>query len=295
LSPEQQSHLQKIQMAGHALLAVINDVLDLSKIEAGQMQLESEVFAPATLLRELSGLMQAAADQKSIELDIGADESVPAMLAGDVTRIRQILLNLLSNAIKFTDRGRVSLHLRAEPHSLQRALLHGVVRDTGIGIAADVQAKLVSPFTQADASTTRRFGGTGLGLSIVRRLVEMMGGEVGVRSEPGQGSEFWLRLPLALPASGLIGAADDTRGSDRDRSAEWLRDVRVLVVDDSAINLELATFILSREGAVVHTCGNGALALEYPREHAAEVDVVLMDVQMPVMDGNQATIQLRSE
>src|SRR5690606_9621674 len=179
--------------------------------------------------------------------------------------------------------------------SAQRVLLHGVVSDTGIGIAEDVLAKLFSPFTQADASTTRRFGGTGLGLSIVRRLVEMMGGEVGVRSEPGQGSEFWLRLPLALPASGLIGAADDTRGSDRGRPAEWLRDVRVLIVDDSAINLELATFILSREGAVVHTCGNGALALEYLRAHADEVDVVLMDVQMPVMDGNQATIQLRSE
>ncbi|MCR5865003.1 PAS domain-containing protein [Aquincola sp. J276] len=431
LDAEQRGFIQRIQTAGRALMGVIDDVLDLSKIEAGEMLLEEAPFDLARLLAELTEVLSVQADGKGLALRMPALAGVPRHVRGDATRVRQILTNLLSNAIKFTEQGIVSLDVEVLHRQDERAWLCWTVRDTGIGIAPEVQQRLFAPFTQADASTTRRFGGTGLGLSIVRRLAGLMGGEVGVHSRPGEGSEFWVVLPLGLaredegapgPAAAgtmrllvagqgseqrpaLLGAAKalgwqaDELAAGPERSAgrlaaadvlvidaarppaeqaaallndwraavpapgqpalvlvcvpapaavaapadaqplegadawlrepvcaaalfnavnqalrrfgrggalleatrldgqslRWLPGVRVMVVDDSEVNLEVARRVLEREGASVVACVNGRDALEHLRGGEGGVDLVLMDVQMPVMDGLEATRRLRQE
>ena len=431
LDSEQRSCLSKIQMASRSLLGVINDVLDVSKIEAGEMTLDEAPFRLDELLHELREWMAPQAEAKGLVMTLEADADVPRELQGDVQRIRQIFTNLLSNALKFTESGRIALNIHALERGPERVLLRCEVTDTGMGIPPAVQARLFAPFTQADASTTRRFGGTGLGLSIVRHLTGLMGGEVGVHSQSGAGSTFWLTLPLRLPLgaetrspaqrpmnqalevliaddlgtdrnilaamarslgwrtetvdsgqqlrarlrerlqhrrppdalvadlhltdttaldvleelgqefgrqqlppSVLLSAqaplpaselVDGTMGkpvshselfnavnaavarrSDRlDKVTQstrldaagacWLPGMRLLLVDDSDINLEVARRILQREGAEVTTCGHGQEALDRLRQSPQGFHAVLMDVQMPVMDGNEATRHLRQD
>ncbi|MCA6218858.1 PAS domain S-box protein [Ideonella sp. B7] len=429
LDEEQRSCLTKIQLASRALLGVINDVLDVSKIEAGEMTLDEAPFDLDALLHDLGEWMAPQAEDKGLVMALQADPEVPRRLRGDVQRIRQIFTNLLGNALKFTEQGRIDLHIGCPEHGPERALLRCEVSDTGIGIDEASQSRLFSPFTQADASTTRRFGGSGLGLSIVRHLASLMGGEVGVHSRIGSGSTFWVTLPLKLagadsaeadgsPIQTLEVLIADDLGTDRNvltamarslgwrteavesgqhlhqrlherlsvhqppdalvadlhlsdadalsvlarlrdefgreqlppavilsaqtplpdsdladsliskpvthsslfnavntavarRSgrcdkvlqstrlqgvgAQWLPGMRVLVVDDSDINLEVARRILEREGAKVMACGNGREALERLRQQPEGFDAVLMDVQMPEMDGNEATRRLRGE
>ena len=429
LDGEQRACLSKIQMASRSLLGVINDVLDVSKIEAGEMTLDESPFRLDELLHELREWMAPQAEAKGLVLALEANPAVPRQLVGDAQRIRQVFTNLLSNALKFTAQGRIDLHIHAEERGPERVVLRCEVSDTGIGIPEEVQARLFTPFTQADTSTTRRYGGTGLGLSIVRHLTELMGGEVGIHSRVGAGATFWLTLPLRLgrgneapserslnqalevliaddlgtdrnilaamaralgwraetvdsaqqlrerlrdrlrrhqppdalvadlhladasalevleelgeefgrqqlppsvilsaqsplPSSELVDGtvgkpvshselfnavnAAVARRSDRlDKVTQstrldaagacWLPGMQVLLVDDSDINLEVARRILEREGATVTACSNGQEALDRLAAAPGGFHAVLMDVQMPVMDGHEATRRLRQD
>jgi PAS domain S-box-containing protein len=433
LHDDQRQFLTKIQFAGRALLGIINNVLDLSKVEAGEMSLEDEPFDLPGLVRDLGSMLAPNAVAKGIELVVLPSATLPRFVMGDESRLRQIFMNLLNNSIKFTKVGRVQLNVFCTEQTVDRIRLRCVVEDTGIGIEPAAIEHLFTPFTQADASTTRRFGGTGLGLSIARSFIELMGGEVGVTSVPGIGSTFWAEIPLRIassvdsprsadtPRNSRVFIADLTGEAPRDlglmvralgwdarvfdsfeqllmilkksHSSVWpgvlilqlqLRDtdpqqliaslqkdcplgrlppvivvapleqspgerepfkragdvlleqplaasalfnainaalatlyddqnfalrainldeahaqslsgVRVLVVDDSDLNLEVAQRILEKQGAIVTTCPDGAAAVEHVRAHPQSLDVVLMDVQMPLLDGNEATRRIRGE
>jgi PAS domain S-box-containing protein len=430
LSEDQRQLLTKIQFGGRALLGVINNVLDLSKIEAGEMLLEEAPFDLPELVHDLSQMLAPQAAARGTELIVQSAPTLPRMVNGDASRLRQILTNLLGNAIKFTEGGQVELKVFCTEQTAARIRLRCTVQDNGIGIEPAAIERLFTPFTQADASTTRRFGGTGLGLSIARRFVDMMGGEIGVTSTLAVGSTFWIEIPLRTSAD-----ADDTHGArglrlliaasrddapdglvamvralgwstqavdggeqllqvmsntqpDKwpdvliverqlhdmdapqliarlkkqhshdtlppvivvgdfeqsygdvgqlmrrtdvllirpltssalfnavdaatakrpdnverllqvttfdDRNAKWLAGVHVLVVDDSDINLEVARRILETQGALVTTCSDGLAAVQNVRANHEILDVVLMDVQMPILDGNEATRRIRRE
>jgi len=433
LSADQRQFLSKIQFAGRALLGVINNVLDLSKVEAGEMTLESEQFDLRELVRDLGQMLTPQAVAKGIELIADAAPGLPATVRGDAVRLRQVLINLVNNSLKFTEAGSVRLNVFCTQQSAEFVRLRCEVTDTGIGIETAALERLFMPFAQADTSTTRRFGGTGLGLSIARRLVKLMGGEIGVTSTVAVGSTFWIEIPLRItacrdstagrePEYGLkvcvadangdapdgVGAmvralgwnahtvdcaerlieAIATTGPDdypdvlvvdlhleddatyqliarletecaRDElppvivlvdqpqshtayfkfmrasdvvlvrpvssaalfnavnsvvwsrydgceralqfanfdqlNTEWLSGVHILVADDSDINLEVAQRILEKQGATVLTCSDGRAALEAVRSHAKTLDIVLMDVQMPILDGNEAARRIRGE
>ncbi len=432
LDHQQKDLLGKIRVASDNLLGLINDVLDLSKIEAHQMVLESVPFKLNDLLRELRQLMTAHAESKQLDLIIHPAQGLPALLRGDVTRIKQVLMNLLNNAIKFTEQGHVKLSVWSTQATHCECWLHFSVQDTGIGIPRESQANLFKPFTQADASTTRRFGGSGLGLSIVKRLTELMGGHLGFSSTEGGGSEFWVEFPLQLDLpeyantvlrkeqveillvspdngfcqhvadiadalgwsittanslekgiahlhqagiSGLsfnavisdtqtlascmhwhtenafkplysrmgpvstplwIALSPSSAGAhppglyDGEISVEastltlfnsvslaarkrygnslpildatpatidgigWLKGVRILVVDDSDLNRDVALRILEREGACVDLAENGQLAIDHLNGGSPLPDLILMDVQMPVLDGIEATRRIKN-
>jgi PAS domain S-box-containing protein len=433
LNDDQRHFVAKIQFAGRSLLSVVNNVMDLSKIEAREMALEDEAFDLLQLAKDISQLLNPQAAAKGIELAMKLSPTLPRMVKGDMPRLRQVLINLLNNAIKFTAAGRVGLELGCAELGADRVRVRCVVNDTGIGIEPTVLEHLFTPFTQADASTTRRFGGTGLGLSISRHLIELMGGEIGVTSAPGKGSTFWFEIPLHLipriagavdpghadgvqifiadsagdaavglgtmaralgwntqvadsiaPLAAALGnpqirlrpdllvlnvhllhpepsqmlarleqncapaelpplviVLDDSQSYmecesfmregdalllrpvsssmlfNAVNSVIWKRSagqeltgqktshdedhmlklagVRVLIVDDSDINLEVARRILEKQGAVVAWCSDGAAAVAHIQVHHAQLDVVLMDVQMPILDGNEATRRIRGE
>ncbi len=433
LTVRQQQLLSKSQMASQSLLGIVNDVLDLAKIEAGAFTLEDAPFEPAVLLAELDAVFRQQAEAKRLALSVSAGPELPRQVRGDALRLRQVFTNLLGNALKFTAQGAVDVSLNLLTRDGDTVRLRGEVRDSGEGIAPEVQARLFTPFSQADASTSRRHGGTGLGLSIVRHLVEMMGGRIGVESAPGEGSLFWFevnlreaaapdtltapsgalevlviddvpterqalvdmarafgwrtescesgeamlawieqrlsagqplpdamlvdwQLPgmnglqslaalaerhglLRMPAALMVSASDRERVAREDHlrladdiltkpvnasvlfnavnqgvvarhghsrrvldaqrqtapaSARRLAGTRVLVVDDSEINQEIAQHMLQREGAHVFLASNGREALALLRD-GPHFDVVLMDVQMPEMDGLQATRELRAD
>jgi PAS domain S-box-containing protein len=292
LDPEQEGFLSKLQLASKSLLGVLNDVLDLSKIEAGELMVEHAYFSPHVLLKEVVDMMAPQADEKKLAFDIDAADDVPQALVGDATRLSQILINLLSNAIKFTEAGGVKLSVRRIATTPESVKLRFIVRDSGIGVAPEVQARLFAPFAQADASITRRFGGSGLGLSIVKRLVNLMGGEVHMESTPGVGSELTVELEF-LPASQEALANHEALTATPGKPI--LTDVRVLVADDSEMNLEVASRILELEGARVTLASNGLEAFELVKSQPRGFDVVLMDVQMPLLDGLEATRRIRGQ
>lgn len=286
LTDKQQDYLHKAKLSARSLLDIVNDILDLAKIEAGQLHLEKRPFELAQMLDLLHSHVTPLLGGKSISFELTSDAPKGIQLIGDDTRLRQILLNLCSNAVKFTQLGFVNLSCSFRPQGNQAALRFSV-KDSGIGIADDALPTLFDSFTQADNSTSRKFGGTGLGLSIVRQLVEKMGGSIEVNSKLGQGSEFVLSLTLPIVQAAMSEEAlQDTPDCN-------LQDVRVLLVEDNAINLEICREMLVQQGAIVHCAENGEVALQ--AISAQPFDVVLMDIQMPVMDGCQAISKIRAQ
>jgi PAS domain S-box-containing protein len=292
LDTEQRQLLAKIQSSSNSLLAIINDVLDLTKIEAAELIVESTVFSPYSLLRGICDVISIQARAKRIDLHIEVADDLPIAVKGDATRLHQILTNLLVNAVKFTDRGGVTLRVTRIEETPAGVTLRFAVGDTGIGISPAAQAHLFAPFSQADASITRRYGGTGLGLSIVKSLTELMGGSISLSSTPGVGSEFTVVLTFAPAAAELLAAPQRYAQSPAGRA---LASVRILLVDDSDINLDVTKRILELHGGEVRLANNGLEACDRLRVQPYDFDVVLMDVQMPLLDGYQATRYIRAE
>ena len=304
LTARQVDQLHKIIDAGHHLSQVINDVLDFSKIEASKLTLETADFRLDASVQRMLDMVRERAQAKPLRLDSELAEDTPLLLHGDRLRLEQILLNLLSNAVKFTPEGRVCLRVRplpAPPNAPAEPARHWLrleVQDTGIGIQEAQMAHLFQPFEQADASTTRRFGGTGLGLAISQRLARLMGGRIGVTSQPGQGSTFWLELPFApaqtpdAPALVAPTATEAAASTPAHPADQPLRGLRVLLAEDNPINQEVACTLLNEAGARVSTADNGQIAVTLAAR--GEVDLILMDMQMPVMDGLQATAAIRA-
>ena len=281
-------YLQQIDDSAQALSGVISDILDLSKIEAGKLSLETAEFDLHVLLESIEQGYAALADARALTLEMVVRPGVPRRVRGDSARLRQVLSNFLSNALKFTAEGGVRIQVRP----LDASRLRFEVHDTGPGIDAAVQARLFTPFTQADDSTTRRFGGTGLGLSICRELAGLMDGEVGVISQAGKGSCFWAELPL--PASGESDPQSVLAGLPE--STDALAGLRVLIAEDNAVNMLIATALLEQWGVKVSQASDGAqavAAVDAQADAGTPFALVLMDVQMPVMGGYEATRALR--
>ncbi len=292
LTPEQQEYLATIKESGNCLLAIINDILDFSKIEAGKLDLEAIDFDLRGLVDDSAGLVAQAVRRKGLESTVLFDEDLPARVVGDPIRLRQILLNLLSNAVKFTERGSIGLHVsRERSNDALSSAIRFTITDTGVGIPLPTQAKLFASFTQADNSTTRKYGGTGLGLAISKRLSELMGGSIGVESEPGSGSSFWFTadLPVARKeCSSIAPAPEETRSISNAAKNRG----RVLVVEDNLINQKVAVKLLARLDCAADIASNGVEALQ--KMQKCSYDLVLMDCQMPVMDGFEAAKAIRN-
>jgi signal transduction histidine kinase/ActR/RegA family two-component response regulator len=294
LAEPEKDCVETIRNSGEALQAIIDDVLDLSKIEAEALQLECIDFEPRAAVRDALRMLQGSTSRKPVSLSFSVDGAIPVTVRGDVARFRQILLNLLSNAVKFTPAGKVELRAELKSSADDEIELLFSVTDEGIGISEEQQAKLFRPFSQADVSTTRRFGGTGLGLTICKRLVEMMGGGIGVRSKPGEGSCFWFTMrvcpsdpahePCARPEHHHVAAEIQTNIA--------AKGFRLLLVDDNAINQKVAVLTLKKLGYHADVAGNGCEAVEALARQ--RYDLVLMDCIMPEMDGFEATRRLRA-
>jgi len=289
LTLEQSDFVETIRQSGRALLTIINDILDFSKIEAGKLDLEQVDFDLTEVVDQVASVMRFAAEEKGLNLTAELDSNVPACLVGDPVRVHQILLNLLSNAVKFTADGSVRVRISRElAEDDPRLLIRFAVTDTGIGIPYDAQSKLFQQFSQADVSTTRKFGGTGLGLAICKRLSELMGGEIGVISEAGEGSTFWFTAEFQRGSASK--AVERTHGiSSPAQNAASHR--RILVAEDNVINRKVVTKLLTNMGYEVAIAVNGEEAVAKAIE--GRFDAVLMDCQMPLMDGFEATEQIR--
>ena len=293
---ERQEYARVILGSGKTLLALLNDILDLSKVEAGRMDLDEAAFHPRQLLAEMLALMSEPASAKGLTLD-GWWQGDPALrYRGDPMRIRQMLTNLIHNGIKFTDRGGVVVEALEVERSGGVATVEFSVSDTGIGIAEPLQELLFQPFSQVDGSATRRFGGTGLGLSIVRSLAALMRGSVGVGSTTGKGSRFWFRVQL-----GVIDAGEDSLHDRRPPDARPADEIthdgqsagRILIVEDNTVNSKILEAFLGRAGYQFEVAKDGARALELVTSDPG-FDLVLMDCQLPVMDGYEATRRIRA-
>ncbi|MGH9438313.1 MAG: PAS domain S-box protein, partial [Terriglobia bacterium] len=280
LSPEQRECLEMVRASANSLLTVINDILDFSKIEAQRLDLDPIEFMLRDSLDETLKTLAFRAHQKGLEFACDVAPEVPEAVIADPTRLRQIIVNLSGNAVKFTEKGEVVLRVQLEAGAGDEPLLHFCVSDTGIGIPREQQKVIFEAFAQADSSTTRRYGGTGLGLSISSRLVELMGGRLWVKSEPGRGSEFHFTIAFGLPASPPV----ELPRVD----ASLLKGIRVLIVDDNATNRRILHDTLARWGANPSLAGDGEsalLALEHARQEKASFHLMLVDAGMPKMDG----------
>ena len=291
-TPTQEAMLTKIGTAADHLLSIINDVLDLSKIDAGKLSLDHTGFKLDDLCDHVVDLIRDKAEAKGLGLNIDLDPRLAGQpLLGDPQRLGQILLNLAGNAVKFTEQGSVTLCSRLLEEGEADLRLRCEVRDTGIGIGSEARARLFAEFEQADTSTTRKYGGTGLGLAISRRLIEIMGGEIGMDSTPGVGSTFWLtvRFDKDLRATAGVGIAPETDAEQSLRRG--YRGARMLLVEDDDINQEVALAILSETGLAIDLANDGVEAVAMARRSV--YDLILMDMQMPKMDGLEATRQIR--
>ena len=284
LDARQRNYIEKVHGAAESLLHIVDDILDFSKIEAGKLEIENIAFELGDVFGQLANLLAMRAEEKGLELLFVLPPDLPTALVGDPSRLGQILLNMGNNAIKFTERGDVTVAVSLVSREAQRATLRFEVRDTGIGMTAEARERLFQPFTQADASTNRRYGGTGLGLAICRHLVQCMGGDIGVDSEPGCGSCFHFTLPLGLQS-----------GEQPVPETAGLRGARVLVVDDHAATRDLLQALMASLGMAVETAADGGAALA-AIAHADAADrpfkLLLLDWRMPGMDGIECLARL---
>ena len=293
LDPDQRRFAEGVRLSGESLLAILNDILDFSKIEAGKLSMECMDFDLRALLEDFVAMQALRAEEKGLAFSCEADPEVPNELRGDPGRLRQILLNLAGNAVKFTRKGEVAVRARLVSATAEEAVVRFSVRDTGIGIPPEAQAQLFQKFVQADTSTTRKYGGTGLGLAISKQLAELMGGEIGVESQPGEGSEFWFTAHFPRQAS-KAGVPQPARPVPAQAVRPERRQgaTRILLAEDNLTNQQVALGLLRKLGLSADLVENGAEALEALSARA--YDLVLMDVQMPILDGLEATRQIRS-
>ncbi len=287
LSDEQRRMLATINESGRVLMTLLSDILDLSKIEAGKLVLESTPFNVAASVQAVARLFEETAARKRLTYEVDVAEEARGWFVGDPTRYRQVLQNLVSNALKFTEQGKVRVALEAEAAPDGRVRLKTTVTDSGIGISQKAGKRLFQKFSQADASTTRRYGGTGLGLAISQQLVAAQGGEIGMESEPGQGASFWFALPMA-PAQSRQAAADAPAAARTGRAST----IRILAAEDNETNQLVLGALLAQADVEAVFVDDGAQAVEAVRTQ--DFDLILMDVQMPVMDGVAATGVIRA-
>jgi len=289
LTKSQEEYVNIAYNSGEALLSLLNDILDFSKIEAGKLELEYIPFNLNSLVNELTVLLKQRAEERNVELLAELDEKIPEVIKGDSVRIRQILANLLTNAIKFTENGSVKIKASVLELSDKSARLKMEVIDSGIGISEEAQRKLFNSFTQADGSTTRKYGGTGLGLAIVRQLVTLMRGRLGVESEEGKGACFWIEIGFEIPDEKVVPGQKEEEAETPVESLEG----HVLLVEDNPVNQVIAKKMLEKAGLTYEVVVNGEEAVERVKQ-PHEFNLILMDCQMPVMDGYEATQSIRS-
>jgi len=287
LSDGQKEYVGIAYNSGEALLSLLNDILDFSKIEAGKLKLEYIPFNLKKLANDLTVLLKQKADEREVKLETDFDSEIPIKILGDSVRIRQILANLMTNAIKFTDKGTVTIKIIVLEKTEKIVRLHLEVNDTGIGIADENQRKLFNSFTQADGSTTRKYGGTGLGLAIVRQLVTMMRGRLGVESEEGKGSSFWTEISFEIPDDIEIEKTSEKKSADVEKL-----EGNILLVEDNPVNQIVARKMLEKAGLNYEVVNNGEEALNRLKQ-PHDFNLILMDCQMPIMDGYEATQALR--
>ncbi|MEH2380272.1 MAG: response regulator [Nostoc sp.] len=295
LNSEQRDFIETIRISGDALLTLINEILDLSKLEAGEMALETLDFDLSTCVEEVLELLAPSAHHKGLEIAALIYSNVPTQLQGDAGRLRQILMNLISNAIKFTSNGEVVLRAELRSESPTTASIYFAITDTGLGITPEDKSKLFMPFTQVDASTTRKYGGTGLGLAICKQLVSLMGGEIGVESRLGKGSKFWFEITLAKQLYPISSEGDRKANAQGER--ELLRNRRLLVVDDNATNRKIIHHQAIRWGMLVDQAASATTALKVIQEAAKQknlYDVAVIDMQMPEIDGMTLGEQIKA-
>jgi signal transduction histidine kinase/ActR/RegA family two-component response regulator len=292
LDPEAREMVATIRESGVTLMTIVNDVLDLSKIESGRMDIIPVDSRLAEIIESCCRLFKPQARQKGIDLNATIDPSVPDRLSFDATRVRQCLCNLVSNAIKFTDHGKVSIHASSAKEAGGKMRISVTVADTGPGIDSKTQDRLFQAFSQADQSTTRRHSGTGLGLAISRDLARLMGGDILVKSRPGAGAEFTLSFLAAPARRAAMPKTQPAPKESLDQRPSRIRGARILLTDDNAINRQVARLFLQPQGAVITEAGNGREALNLLEKQP--FDLVLLDCNMPVMDGMEAIVRIRS-
>jgi len=295
LKDKTRSQIEKVQQSARTLLGIINDILDFSKIEAGKLGIEVTGFHLATLVADVIQMFETDASEKDIHLSAHISPAIPQVVHGDPLRLGQVLTNLIGNAVKFcVPDGRVDVNVDYISDVGDELLLQFSVIDTGIGMTQQQQAALFTPFTQGDSSTTRQFGGTGLGLAISSKLIELLGGEIRVDSEPGKGSAFTFTIQLQNIHTGRqVEPSPAIQHGLLDSSLQKIKGRRVLLVEDNDINQELVRELLLMQGVEVVTANHGAEALELLKENS--FDQILMDCQMPVMDGCEATRRIRAQ
>lgn len=291
LTTEQKMWANHIQTSGIALLRIINDILNISKLESGQMDLESAPFSPRKTIQESVDSMTAMAGEKGLVIRYKEESNLPDAIIGDVIRVKQLMTNLLSNAVKFTDHGYICIYAKWLSQSDTTGTFQFRVEDTGIGIETNNLERLFEKFTQADSSTTRRFGGTGLGLAICLRIAELMNGKIHAESEINKGTTFFVEIPFTTTAPLREQSTNETVSTKSNESPQEDEKISVLMVDDNLVNQKLGATILTRLGCTVNSAADGAEAVQKVKAH--DYSIIFMDCQMPIMNGYDATIEIR--